>query len=139
MPTWIKYIIPEDGDDFDHPNIFKIEDKSEYKVSEITKVSRHFRKVMEYPFFMCLFFSDRAFLFPVNFISAFYKMLVIMLCGWMLWMKTVVHLLLAMKSLLKRTELVFLHHLILVVHRSQILLAKTKSTALFYTVVLFRS
>jgi predicted nucleotidyltransferase len=39
MPVWIKYIIPEDGDDFDHPNIFKIEDKSEYKVSEITKVT----------------------------------------------------------------------------------------------------
>ena len=39
---WIRYIIPEDGDDQSHPNVFKFDSRSntEVSASDIIKVMR---------------------------------------------------------------------------------------------------
>lgn len=36
--VWIKYIIPEDGDDHTHPNIYQFSENGEVLVSDIVKV-----------------------------------------------------------------------------------------------------
>lgn len=32
---WVKYIVPEDGDDFNHPNVFKIQVTANQDVNAI--------------------------------------------------------------------------------------------------------
>lgn len=66
--VWIKYIIPEDGDDHTHPNIYQFSENGEVLVSDIVKV-----KNIHSPESIC-FCSDmliRVFQFLENIISAF--------------------------------------------------------------------
>lgn len=66
--VWIKYIIPEDGDDHTHPNIYQFSENGEVLVSDIVKVKNiHSHESICF----CSYIMSRVFQSLENIISAF--------------------------------------------------------------------